>query len=402
MKEIKKLRDDSELYQIASDLVKIPSYSFLENCEKEVAAYIAGIFDKEGIETQIVEVLPGRPNVYGVLRGQGNGKSLNLSGHMDTVPAYSMENPFGGAMVDGILYGRGSCDMKGPLAAMIYTLIELKREGIKLQGDLYFTGVIDEEEQGKGIEAIIKNGPYTDGAIVGEPTDFRIAAGNRGLEWMEIVVSGQTVHGGAQDKGVNAILKAAKVISRLESDYIPALSVKKHALLGAPTFNIGTISGGDQLSTVPGKCTIKVDRRWIPEETRDEVYAGIRAVLAELEREDPQFRAELRDVFEGQDLLEHKPFFTEENDPLIRSAKAAFQSYDEATGTTLDKEITICPAWTDAGFLANFTNTKCIILGPGELPLAHSKEEHIKLADLGKAVEIYKRIAVEYCGVAGE
>ena len=400
MKVIKNSKDYSELYQIASNLVKIPSYSFMENSESGVASYIAEIFEKEGIEAELVEVLPGRPNIYAVLRGQGNGKSLNLSGHMDTVPAYSMEDPFSGVIFNEKLFGRGSCDMKGPLAAMIYTLIELKRESVRLQGDLYFTGVIDEEEQGKGIEHIIKNGPHTDGAIIGEPTDFRIAAGNRGLEWMEISVYGQTVHGGTQDKGVNAILKAAKVINRLESEYIPKLLEKKHTILGTPTFNIGTIFGGDQLSTVPGKCTIKADRRWIPEETRDEVYEGIRAILTELEQEDPQFKAELKDVFEGQELLEHKPFFTEESDPIIQAVKTAMTDYEKENETKLNKEITICPAWTDAGFLANFTDTKCIIFGPGELSLAHSKEEHIKLEDLEKAVEIYKRIAIEYCGVA--
>lgn len=389
-----------ELLHIAADLVKIPSYSFLENSEKATAEYIAQIFQREGIETEIVEVLAGRPNVYGVLRGSGGGKSLMLSGHLDTVPAYGMENPFSGEIRDGRLYGRGACDMKGPLAAMIYALICLKREGIRLKGDLYFTGVIDEEEKGKGVEELIKHGPYTDGAIVGEPTQLKMAIGNKGLEWIDIEVYGKTVHGGEMEKGINAISKAVKLIKKVEDEYLPKLREKKHPVLGSPTLNFGTISGGDQPSTVPGICRMKVDRRWIPGETRDQVYDDLRSIIKEIEREDPQFHAELWDVFEKDDLLPHQPFFTAESDPLIQATREAMGLTAEALGVTLNSESVIMPAWSDAGYLSNYTETSCIVLGPGDLTLAHSAGESIGVEELQQAAELYKMIAIKYCALA--
>ena len=114
-----------------------------------------------------------------------------LSGHLDTVPAYGMENPFSGREADGILYGRGACDMKGPLAAMLAAFIGIKRSAMQLLGDLVFTGVIDEEEMGKGVEYLALHGPFVDGAVIGEPTNMRLALGHKGLEWMKINVFGK-------------------------------------------------------------------------------------------------------------------------------------------------------------------------------------------------------------------
>lgn len=394
--------DRNELWQLASALVKIPSCSSLNGSEKVMAEYIYRIFQKEGIQAELVEVCEGRPNVYAVLKGSGGGKSLMLTGHLDTVPAYGMENPLGGEMKDGRLYGRGACDMKGALAAMIGTMLSVKRDCIQLKGDLYFTGVIDEEETGRGTEALVKNGPYSDGAIVGEPTSLRIGAGNKGLEWMEIRVIGKAVHGGAKEKGINAISKAAKLISRLETSYIPKLEQKRHPLLGVPTLNFGTIAGGDQPSSVPGQCIIRVDRRWVPEETLEEVYAGMQDIIDELKREDPQFDAEIRDMFENDDLLPHQPFSTDEADPLIVSTRNAMSRLEQESGLpagSFQRELTLFPAWTDAGFISNMTKASCIILGPGDLMVAHTMEESIALEEIHRAACLYKNIVMEYCGV---
>lgn len=394
--------DRNELWQLASALVQIPSCPSARGGEKAMAEYILQLFRKEGIDAELKKVCKGRTNVYASIKGSGGGKSLMLTGHLDTVPAYGMENPFRGEIRDGRLYGRGSCDMKGPLSAMIQAVISMKRSGIKLKGDLYFAGVIDEEETGRGTEDLVKNGPYTDGAIIGEPTNLRIGAGNKGLEWMEILVKGKTVHGGAMEKGINAISKAARLITRLETEYIPKLEEKRHPLLGPPTLNFGTIEGGDQPSSVPGRCVIRVDRRWVPEETLEEVYAGMQSVIDQLKREDPQFDAELRDMFEQDDLLPHQPFSTDEADPLIVSARRAMHRVERESGLpegSFRQELTVFPAWSDAGFISNLTKASCIILGPGDLTVAHTREESIALADIHKAACLYKTIGMEYCGV---
>ncbi|MDD3170122.1 MAG: peptidase dimerization domain-containing protein, partial [Eubacteriales bacterium] len=166
--------------------------------------------------------------------------------------------------------------------------------------------------------------------------------------------------------------------------------------------NFGTIEGGDQPSSVPGQCILRVDRRWVPEETLKEVYEGIQNVIDELKWEDPQFDAELRDMFEQDKLLPHQPFSTDETDPLIISTKRAMHLLEQKTGVpagSFRQELTLFPAWSDAGFISNLTKASCIILGPGDLSVAHTREESIDLEEIHRAACLYKRIGMEYCGV---
>lgn len=382
---------EAEVVKIASDLIRIPSYSHTENQEKRVAEYIYNLLKEENIPVELKEVLKGRFNVTAYLKGEGGGKSLMLSGHLDTVPPYDMENPFTPVLKDGVLYGRGACDMKGPVSAMLLSLIALKRSGISLKGDVLFTGVIDEEEKGKGAEYLVKNGPFTDGAIIGEPTDMKIAVGHKGLEWIKVKVAGKKVHGGRMDEGINAIEMASKFIERIYDEYVPKLKERHHEILGQPTINIGKITGGDQPSTVPGECIIEIDRRWIPIEAREQVYEELNQIINDLKLEVPGFNADLSDMFTEDNLLSHKPFFTDKDDPIVKAAKEAL------TGKNKNTEETVFPAWSDAGTIAAYTNTKCIIMGPGDLRLAHSKDESIKVKDLTEAARIYTEIIMDYC-----
>ena len=378
---------------IASNLVKIPSYSSLENSESEMAVYIQELLSSEGITTQLKEVQPGRFNVTSILKGTGNGRSLMLCGHMDTVPAYGMDDPFSGRVENGKLYGRGSCDMKGPLAAMLAAFIGIKHSGTTLKGDLIFAGVIDEEQTGKGVEFLAQNGPFVDGAVIGEPTDMRLALGHKGLEWLKIDVFGKKVHGGNMDKGINAIAMASRLIARIYGQYTPVLKRRKHPVLGHPSINIGKIEGGDQPSTVPGICTLEVDRRWIPEESIDQVYTELSAIITKLQQQDSKFNAEIKSFFSSCDLLPHKPFYTEESDPLVESAHYALRQL-----RIQKRKPTVFPAWSDAGVLAVYTQAKCIIIGPGDLTLAHTSEEFIETKSLEKAAIFYGMLALDYCG----
>lgn len=407
IKSVEKNILEIDSVKIASDLVKIPSFSFMENQEEQVAGYLLQLFKNYGIECWLQEISQGRPNIVAVLRGskdtysEGVKKeyvemsgigSLMLMGHTDTVPAYDMENAFFGRIKENKLYGRGACDMKGPLAAMVAAIIGIKKSGVRLQNDLYFCGVVGEEESGCGAEYLVANGPATNGVIVGEPTNLAIARGQKGLEWIEVKVTGKKVHGGSADIGVNAIKMASRFVNRVYEDYTPILKSRNHRILGNPSINIGTIGGGDQPSTVAGSCTISLDRRCIPEETREQVYDELESIIKTLSLEDPDFKGELRDMLEGQYTLYHRPFFTDDEDPLIKTA----QKYMGKKG----QELTIFPAWTDAGTLANYTNSKCIIIGPGDLSVAHSPDEFIEIADIKKASDIYGKIALEYCGVS--
>lgn len=395
MDDPKKELESLDIGAMISDMVKIKSYSFMPEQERETANYIEAFFRREGIPCEVVRHHGDRYNVTAVLKGSGHGRSLMLSGHMDTVPAYDMEDAFSGKISGGCVHGRGACDMKGPLAAMMAAQAAIHRSGVKLDGDLYFTGVADEEEKGFGTKYLIEHGPRADGVIVGEPTDMKIAPGHKGLEWIEVTFTGKKVHGGRQKEGINAIEMAARFINKIYSEYVPVLDSREYPVLGAPTINVGTIEGGDQPSTVPDRCVLKLDRRMVPTETIPQVYGELEAIGNGLHEEDSRFSCTVRDVFEGDDLLPHIPFLTSDDDPLMQAAKSA------CAKNGVKPVIEPFPAWTDAGFIADQTDSKCIVMGPGKLSLAHSAGELIRIADARLAAAIYIDCAIGYCGIAG-
>lgn len=387
IEELKKV----DVAKLTSDMIKIPSYSFMENQEQEIAQYIYDVFQLEGIESELVEIKPGRYNVYGRIAGGGKGRSLMLSGHIDTVPAYDMADAFSGRIAEGKIYGRGACDMKGPVAAMMAVLIAFRRAGITLPGDVVFAGLADEEEQGRGVEYLVNNGPICEGTIMGEPTDMKIAIGHKGLEWIDVKVKGHKVHGGDKEHGINAIEMAARFINRIYEEYVPLLNTREYPVLGVPTINIGRIEGGDQPSTVAGECLIKLDRRCVPTETISQVYEELNLLCQALHQEDARFEADVNDVFAGENLLPHVPFCIDEGDPLVLSVQSAMAE------TLWSGEVTAFPAWSDAGAISSVTDSKCIVMGPGDLGVAHSIHEYIKIEDIENAARVYGLTAIGYC-----
>lgn len=378
--------------QLTKEMVEIKSYSFMENQEEEISKYILDFFTENGITSYRTEIVPGRYNTFAILKGEDseNNPSLLLTGHMDTVPAYDFKEAFTAREDADYLYGRGSCDMKGALAAMMRAMVNIKESGTKLKGDLIFCGVADEEEAGIGTESLIKTGPEATYAVIGEPTKLEIALGHKGLEWIEISFKGKKVHGGAQKDGVNAIMMAGRFLHKLETEYLPKLEKRTHPVLGTATLNIGTITGGDQPSTVADKCSIRLDRRCLTDETIAQVYEELQAICDELHEEDPKFEAEIRDVFNGE-TMPHIPFCTDENSPLVKAAENALGR----EGMT--PVLTCFPAWSDAGFMNALTKSECIVLGPGDLSIAHSIHEKISKRQLLSAVSVYEEMAREIC-----
>ena len=378
--------------QLTKVMVEIKSYSFMENQEEEISKYILDFFTENGITSYRTEIVPGRYNTFAILKGEDseNNPSLLLTGHMDTVPAYDFKEAFTAREDADYLYGRGSCDMKGALAAMMRAMVNIKESGTKLKGDLIFCGVADEEEAGIGTESLIKTGPEATYAVIGEPTKLEIALGHKGLEWIEISFKGKKVHGGAQKDGVNAIMMAGRFLHKLETEYLPKLEKRTHPVLGTATLNIGTITGGDQPSTVADKCSIRLDRRCLTDETIAQVYEELQAICNELHEEDPKFEAEIRDVFNGE-TMPHIPFCTDEYSPLVKAAENALGR----EGMT--PVLTCFPAWSDAGFMNALTKSECIVLGPGDLSVAHSIHEKISKKQLLTAVSVYEEMAREIC-----
>ncbi len=386
---------DSGWLELLQALVRTPSHPGLPRQEEGVAATLASYLETRGIACTTTEVRPGRPNLVAEVRGGEPGKHLVLCGHTDTVPL-NLSDPgvgFSAEVRDGNLHGRGACDMKGPLAAMAAALVALRATGLLHAGRVTLAAVIDEEMESLGAEALVLSGFRADGAIVGEPTSNRLALGHKGLEWLEISFYGKAAHGGTPQAGVNAIVAAGHFITLVGERLQPRLAERAHPLLGPPTFNCGTIAGGDQPSTVAAVCRIHIDRRTVPGETYEGVLAEIRDLLAEVERALPGLSTSVGRMPGGMATLEHRSTVLEESHPLAQALAAAAR---EIRGR--DEPATAFPAWTDAALLSNFAGIPCAVLGPGDLAHAHSPREFVPLAEVEEAALLYARAAVGFCG----
>ena len=209
LKELLKQHIDEDLLvKLTKDLVSIETHPLIPGQETAACVYIKEFFDKEGIPCYVKEVKDGRSNVVATLDSGKPGRTLIFNGHTDTVKADGMVDAFNPWIEDGKLYGRGTSDMKGPLASIMVAMKALKDTGALKEGKVIFTGVADEEQNSIGTIDIIEDGIKGDAVIVCEPTELKVNNGNRGLEWFRFHFIGKTVHGGEQAKGINAIKKA--------------------------------------------------------------------------------------------------------------------------------------------------------------------------------------------------
>lgn len=402
---IKKDIKSDEIVTLLRDLVALPSYEGIQSQEAEVAKRLDAYFIEHEIESELIEVVDGRPNIIAVIRGNpsfsGLGRNLLLTGHTDTVPPYGMENPLVIKQNEGVLYGRGVLDMKGALACMAIAMKTIKNyisQGYHLTGDLYFIGVIDEEHKSEGTRALVKwlqdKNIRLDGAIVGEPSNDGLCIGHRGLEWFEVSFLGKVVHGGKQFEGINAIEMSRKFMNKLDEMVTPKLRERVHPVLGPSTINYAVIQGGTQPSTVAGECTLKLDRRWIPGETIQSVRAELEEVIEILSFEDSTFNAKLEVMKESymEDHIFHEYMSIDENHEMVKQMDVVSE---KVLGKKLDH--TGFLAWTDAGILSTYGKIDTVVYGPGDMKSAHSKEEHISEESLINAAEIYTAFALEFC-----
>ncbi len=394
LEKINRAISEEEAVELIKALVKIPSHPPSLGQEKDVAEYIHKVFQSEGIESELQLVEDERYNVIARLPGKGNGKKLLLTGHMDTVPVYDMEDPYDAKVEGDKLIGRGTVDMKGPLACMMLSMIAIKRSGIQLDGDLCFAGVIDEEEKSLGTIDLIEKGMVFDGAIVGEPTNLDICVAHRGLEWLEFEITGKTVHGGKQSEGINAILKATDFINLMEERIAKELVKRVHPITGTSTMNYGTINGGTQPSTVAGSCNIKIDRRWIPGEKYNDVLNEYSQVIEELNKKDPDFICNMK-VLESSVMKKgytHEAMEIDVDCDLVNIIRKATIEITEKV-----PEKTYFPAWSDGGLLDTYAKIPTLVFAPGDLETAHSKDEFISIKQLTPAIKIYALTAYYFC-----
>ncbi len=381
------------LTELLAALVQAPSHPGIARQEAQVVQVLANYFKQHGVAFELNEVREGRPNLIAQVRSANAGKRLVLCGHTDTVPpnAITTMQPFAAEIREGRMYGRGTVDMKGALAAMAATLVALKELKLLARGEVLLAAVIDEEMESLGAEALLRSGFHAEGAIIGEPTSNRVAVGHKGLEWLEVEFLGKATHGATPENGCSAVSAAARFIRAVEKDLVPRFYKRRHPLLGAPTINFGTIHGGDQPSTVAERCVVQLDRRWVPSESVELIFAELEDLLNHLRRGMPGLRTQVRRMPGGMATMVHGPLEIAHDHALARAAQTAWQDFYQKPC-----ELTAFPAWTDAALFSREAKIPSLVCGPGDLALAHSAEEAIALAEVEEAAHMYALMAVNF------
>jgi acetylornithine deacetylase len=351
--------------------------------EAEVAEYVAEAMHELGLRVDVWEPEPGRPNVVGVWPGTGDGRSLMLNAHTDTVGVEGMADPFTARVEDGRMYGRGTQDMKGSLAAQLAAVRALQAAGVALDGDVIVAAVIDEEHKSRGTEAVVQR-VDADGAVVTEPTDLELALAHKGFAWIDVETRGRAAHGSRPDEGVDANMHMGRVLARLDRLEQALRRRDGHRLVGAPSLHAAQIEGGTASSVYAARCRLRVERRTIPGETEADALREVQSVLDELADEDPAVDASCTGAFA------RRPFEAAADSAVAEAVRAA--GTDVLGQAPLDAGQTF---WTDAALLAE-AGTETVVLGPVGEGL-HTTEEWVDLDSVVQLAEILARTARRYC-----
>jgi succinyl-diaminopimelate desuccinylase len=386
-----------EPIDILRDLIARPSLNPMgravagpEFFEGRMTEYLVAFFSRLGVPFQRMEVVPGRANVVARLDRKGSHRTILFDAHQDTVPVDGMTiSPFEPIERDGRVYGRGACDVKGGMAAMLAAFTRLVRERPAGAANIVMSCTCDEESTVLGIVDLTKlwSDParrgslletQPDAAIVAEPTELDVVVAHKGVTRWKLRTRGRACHSSNPANGVNAIYRMARVLECLEefAKDLPSRGAP-HPLCGSPTFSVGRIEGGISVNTVPDECTIEIDRRMIPGEENVDAVAEVTAFL----RTRVDFDVEMDPPWSRAPALPDK-----ENGPwadrLLQEVRAV-RGRGEKVGV---------PYGTHASRLAA-AGVPSVVFGPGSIAQAHTKEEWIAIRELNEAAEIYYRVA---------
>ena len=394
-----------EAVAFASDLIRIPTVNPPGECYEDAARFIGDALGRFGFDVEY-HAAEGRPehtashpriNVIGTRRGRSLRPLVHLNGHVDVVPAGDgwTVDPFGGEVRDGRIWGRGTCDMKGGIAAALFAVEAFRRAGVELQGSVEVSGTVDEESGGfAGVAWLAERkrlGPdRTDFAIIPEPLYVdRICIGHRGVYWFELLTKGRIAHGSMPFHGVNAIEHMTIVLDRMRRDLHPRLAGRLTAMPVVPqgarhsTLNINGIDGGQavdgiQTPCVADRCRAVFDRRFLIEEGFDATRREIVDLLDAVAREVPDFQYDIRDL-----MVVH-PTQTPEGSPLVAALERALHRVLGRSGG-----LVASPGTYDQKHFARLAGVPhCVAYGPGILDLAHQPDEYLDVADLVTATKV--------------
>ncbi|VUT24834.1 MAG: putative metallohydrolase [Candidatus Methanolliviera sp. GoM_asphalt] len=347
---------EKELIDLTRDLIRFKSVSGEEG---EISAYIKDFFEDIGFSVEMI----GK-NVLASEKKMKKDPVLILNGHIDVVPAEESgwkHPPFEPFLSNGRIYGRGSCDMKGGLASMIFALKILHEEGVEIGDDILFTATVEEETGGINGAGSIVEGLNGKMCVIAEPTDLKICIGHKGSAIYRVTVEGRSAHGSMPHLGKNAIYYASKMIIALEESKFD----KEDKFLGKPTINVGKIEGGERVNVVPDRCVFEIDRRIIPGEDREEVF---KEILEIVKQENEEVNVE--------EVISMLPMKISEDEEVVSILKKVTKEvFGEA------KDVIGMDGCSDARFFAE-KYIPTVLFGPGKDGIAHTRDEFVDVKDL--------------------
>lgn len=400
-------KSEAGLVRLCQDLIRFPTVNPPGNDYQACVEYLGNRLKNSGFSVEYIRAhgAPGdcadypRYNVVARYETGRQGPCVHFNSHIDVVETGDgwTKDPFAAELIDGKVYGRGACDMKGGLAASVIAVEALIKSGIELKGAIEISGTADEESGGLGGVAYLAEKGYfspdkVDHVIIPEPLNVdRVCLGHRGVWWAEIETHGRIAHGSMPFLGDCAVRHMGAVVAEFEDKLYPAMAARFTEMPVVPegakqsTLNINSIHGGqaegnDGLPApcVPDSCRMIIDRRFLVEEQLDDVKDEIRGILAKLETSREGFKYEIRD------MLEVIPSMTDVSAPVVVATSAAIE---EVLGKTPDL---ICsPGTYDQKHIDRIGNLKdCIAYGPGILELAHQPDEYVVVEDMVNSAKV--------------
>ena len=353
-----------------------------ERGERAGAEVISTDLGQSGINSRIDSWDGNRANIIAQIKSAGRRGALLFACHLDTVgpgEASWKYPPFAGIESEGRIYGRGSADMKGGIAAVVTAIRQIVESGVKLEGDIILFAAAGEETDSCGAKRFVRDcGGISElaGIVIPEPTDFEVITAHRGLLWLKVTTRGKATHGSTPELGVNAIASMRAVLDELENYKI---RFEPHKLLGECCMSINTIVGGKAINVVPDKCDIGIDIRTLPAQKHQDIIADFQKIFTKLRQKNPEFDADVSIV------REVKALETDSSCDFVKEfCSAAGINETRAVGFT-----------TDGPYFASL-GAPVVIFGPGKPELCHKPDEYIEIADVEKAVEYYKNIILEF------
>jgi acetylornithine deacetylase len=403
-----------ETVRLLQELVRIPSVTGQEGAVQEV---VERAFGERGLSVDVWEATPeevgpnrehvgeqsgyeNRPNVVGVRAGRGGGRSLLLNAHVDTVaggdPEAWTHDPFSGNVEGDLLYGRGSCDMKGGLVTHLAALDALSELGVELQGDVSVAATVGEENGGLGALSTVLRGYRADAALITEPTRLALVAAQGGSLVFRLTVPGRSAHAAVRDEGVSALEKFVPIFEDLIR-----LEEERNATLRHPLYerlrnkvpiNVGLVRAGNWASTVPESLVAEVRVGLIPGEEIESFRETVADRIVGAAERDPWLRA-------NPPRLEWSggQFAPAEVPPEAPICEAVKRAHECATGE--EPAVEGVPYGADMRLFIRFGQMPCVMYGAGDVNVAHAPNEHISVTELLTATRTVACLLAEWCGV---